>query len=180
MINQRGFNNSQEINFWISFYFFQKLDHSLFEDLEIFSPDSVRVNFEVLKLLHLCMDCHKICFKWYSKGVFMILRRVIFEYNFCSYIQKNQTCSRSFPRFVASGGLHLFGLGYWFLVHNLVNSAQDLLSCNIYTWHLQMLSISTIGWLCFFFSLQKIDLIETTLNGLFNNYLTNVCLNCRG
>ena len=29
-----------------------------------FRPDSIRVNLEVLKLLHLCMDCHEVCFKW--------------------------------------------------------------------------------------------------------------------
>ena len=32
----------------------------MFVDLEKFSPDSIRVNFEVLKLFHLCMDCHQI------------------------------------------------------------------------------------------------------------------------
>ena len=73
-----------------------------------FSPDSIRVNFEVLKLLHLCMDCHEVCFKWWSKGVFMILRRWIFEFYFCSYAWMSLTYSRSFPRGVASGGLHLF------------------------------------------------------------------------
>ena len=34
----KGFDNYQEINFWISFYFFQELDHSLFVDLEKFQP----------------------------------------------------------------------------------------------------------------------------------------------
>ena len=28
-----------------------------------FSPDSIGVNFEVLKLLRLCMDCPEVCFK---------------------------------------------------------------------------------------------------------------------
>ena len=34
MIKQKGFNDSQEINFWI--LFFQKLDRSVFVDLKIF------------------------------------------------------------------------------------------------------------------------------------------------
>ena len=38
MIKQRGFNDSQEINFQILFYFFQKLDLSVFVDLEKFQP----------------------------------------------------------------------------------------------------------------------------------------------
>ena len=36
MINQKVFIDSQGINFWISFYFFQKLDLSVFVDLEKF------------------------------------------------------------------------------------------------------------------------------------------------
>ena len=36
MINQKVFIDSQEINFQISFYFFQKLDLSAFVDLEKF------------------------------------------------------------------------------------------------------------------------------------------------
>ena len=35
---QNGLNDSQEINFWISFYFFQKLDISTFVDLEKIQP----------------------------------------------------------------------------------------------------------------------------------------------
>ena len=39
MINQKGFHDSQEINFWILFYFIQKLDLSVFVDLaEKFQP----------------------------------------------------------------------------------------------------------------------------------------------
>ena len=38
MMKQKGFHDSQEINFWISFYFFQKLDLSVFVDLEKFQP----------------------------------------------------------------------------------------------------------------------------------------------
>ena len=38
MIKQKGFNDSQGINFWIAFYFFQKLDISVFVDLEKFQP----------------------------------------------------------------------------------------------------------------------------------------------
>ena len=34
MMKQRGLNDSQEINFGISFYFFQKLDLSVFVDLD--------------------------------------------------------------------------------------------------------------------------------------------------
>ena len=65
MTMQKGFNDSQEINFWISFYFFQKLDLSTFVDLEKIQPDSIKVNFEVLKFLYLCLDCHEFfCFKW--------------------------------------------------------------------------------------------------------------------
>ena len=63
MIKQKGFHDSQGINFLISFYFFQKLDRSVFVDLENFSPDTLGVKLEVLQLLHLCMDCHEVCFK---------------------------------------------------------------------------------------------------------------------
>ena len=42
-----------------------------------------------------------------SKDVFMIIRRWIFEFYFCSYAWMSLTCSRSFPCGVASGGLHL-------------------------------------------------------------------------
>ena len=56
MIKQKNFNDSQEINFLISFYFFQELYLSVFVDLKKkFSPessDSIGVNFEVLKFLH--------------------------------------------------------------------------------------------------------------------------------
>ena len=44
--------------------FFQNLDLSVFVDLENFSPGSIRLKVEVLKLLHLCMDCYEDCFKW--------------------------------------------------------------------------------------------------------------------
>ena len=37
----------------------------------------------------------------------MIIKRWIFEFYFCSYAWMNLTCSRSFPRGVVSGGLHL-------------------------------------------------------------------------
>ena len=47
----------------IYIFFLEKSDFSALVDLEKnFSPDSIRVNFEVLKL-HLCMDCHEVCFK---------------------------------------------------------------------------------------------------------------------
>ena len=55
MINQKVFIDSKGINFRILFYFFQKLDLSVFVDLERFSPDTLGVNFEVLNL-HLYMD----------------------------------------------------------------------------------------------------------------------------
>ena len=63
-------------------FFFQKLDLGMFVDLNLkfilffpeigsqvclwtwrkkFSPDTLRVNLEVIKLLHLCMDCHEVC-----------------------------------------------------------------------------------------------------------------------
>ena len=54
MINQKVFIDSQGINFQISFYFFQKLDLSVFVE-KSFSPDTLGVNFEVINL-HLCMD----------------------------------------------------------------------------------------------------------------------------
>ena len=53
-------------NILISFYFFQILDLGVFVDLKEkknFSPDTLGVKFEVLKLLHLCMDCHEVCLK---------------------------------------------------------------------------------------------------------------------
>ena len=52
MIKQKGFHDSQGMNFWISFHFLQKLDLSVFVG---FSPDTLGVNFEVLNL-HLYMD----------------------------------------------------------------------------------------------------------------------------
>ena len=55
MIKHKSFIDSQVINFCISFYFIQKLDLSVFVDLEKFQPDTLVVNFEVLDL-HLCMD----------------------------------------------------------------------------------------------------------------------------
>ena len=38
MIKQKGLHDSQGINFWISIYFFQKLDLSALVDLEKFQP----------------------------------------------------------------------------------------------------------------------------------------------
>ena len=38
MIKKKGFNDSHGINFWISFYFFQKFDLSVFVDLEKIQP----------------------------------------------------------------------------------------------------------------------------------------------
>ena len=38
MVKQRGFHDSQEINFWFSFFFLQKLDLGVFVDLEKFQP----------------------------------------------------------------------------------------------------------------------------------------------
>ena len=58
MMEQKGFHDFQGIHFWILFYFFQKFDLRVFVDLENSSPDTLLVNLEVLKLLHLCMDCH--------------------------------------------------------------------------------------------------------------------------
>ena len=46
-------NNNQEV--------FLEL---LVADKKKFSADTLGVNLEVLKLLHLCMDCYKVCFKW--------------------------------------------------------------------------------------------------------------------
>ena len=61
-IKQKGFNDCQGIN--SQFNFFQKLDLSVFVNLEKnFSPDTLGVNFEVLKL-HLCMYYCEVCFKW--------------------------------------------------------------------------------------------------------------------
>ena len=65
MIKESGFNDSQGIKFlnFISF-FFQKLDLNAFVYLKKkFSPDTSGVSLEVVKLLHLCMDCHEVCFK---------------------------------------------------------------------------------------------------------------------
>ena len=45
-------------------FFLEKSVFSALVDLEkIFSPDTLGVNLEVLKLLHLCMACHEVCFK---------------------------------------------------------------------------------------------------------------------
>ena len=85
MIKQKVFNDSQEINVWISFYFFQKLDLSMFVDLEKIQPwvpDTLGVNFEVLNLLYLCLDCHEFCFKWWSKRILMVFMGKIFEFHF--------------------------------------------------------------------------------------------------
>ena len=38
MIKQNGFNDSQDINFQILFYFVQKLELNVFVDLEKFQP----------------------------------------------------------------------------------------------------------------------------------------------
>ena len=108
MIKQRSFDDSQGIKFFILFFFY----FILFSEIGFwcvcglgknFSPDILGVNLEVLKLLHLFMDCHEVCFKWWSKRVFMILRRLIFEFHFSSYAWMSLTCSRSFPRGVACG-----------------------------------------------------------------------------
>ena len=88
MIKQRGFNDSQEINFCISFYFFQKLDLSVFVDLE---------NFFIYAwiVMKFSLNDKAKVFSWYSGDCF------------CSYVWMSSTCSRSFPRGIASGGLHL-------------------------------------------------------------------------
>ena len=45
--------------------FFPEIGSSALLDLKKnFSPDSLRVNFEVLKLFHLCMDYQQVGFKW--------------------------------------------------------------------------------------------------------------------
>ena len=93
-------------------FFWKNLISVRFWTQKNFSSDSIRVNFEVLKLLLLCMDYHEVCFKWKSKEVFMIPRRWIFEFHFCSYAWMSLRCSRSFPRGVARGGLHLFKLSF--------------------------------------------------------------------
>ena len=80
MIKQKGFNDSHGIVFWISFYFFQKFDISAFVDLG--------VNLEVLKLLHLCMVCHEVCFQWWNKWILMISRKLIFECHFILFFHK--------------------------------------------------------------------------------------------
>ena len=50
--------------FIFNIIFFQKLDLSVFVDLEKnFSPDTLEVNFEVLKL-YLSMYYCEVCFKW--------------------------------------------------------------------------------------------------------------------
>ena len=67
MINQKVFIDSQGINFRILFYFFQKLDLSVFVDLERFSPDTLGVNFEVLNL-HLYMDYCDFALGYEAKG----------------------------------------------------------------------------------------------------------------
>ena len=38
MIKQKGFHDSQGMNFWILFYFFQKLEFSVLVDLEKIQP----------------------------------------------------------------------------------------------------------------------------------------------
>ena len=48
------------------FFYYEKkttTEFSAIVDLDIISTDSIRLNFEFLKLLRLCMDLHKICFK---------------------------------------------------------------------------------------------------------------------
>ena len=67
MIKQKGFNDSQEINFF-KFNFIQKLDLNAFVNLEKFQPDTLGVNFEVLKLFHLCMDGHELALSDKAKG----------------------------------------------------------------------------------------------------------------
>ena len=63
-MKQRGFHDRQGISFWNFILFFHKLDLSVFVDLEKnFSPGTIILNFEVLKVLHLCKDCHEVCFK---------------------------------------------------------------------------------------------------------------------
>ena len=59
----KGFSGLPGDKFLNFILFFQKLDLSVFVDLENFRPGSIRLNVEVLKLLHLCMDCHEDCFK---------------------------------------------------------------------------------------------------------------------
>ena len=66
MMKQKGFHDSHAGDKFLNFIlFFPEFYLSVFVDLENFSPetDNIRVNFEVLKLLHLCMDLHEVCFK---------------------------------------------------------------------------------------------------------------------
>ena len=66
MIKQMGFNDSQEINFLNFILFIPEIGSERVRELEKISaliPDTLGVNFEVLKLLHLCMDYHEIGFK---------------------------------------------------------------------------------------------------------------------
>ena len=44
-------------------FFFHKLDLSVFVDVKKFSPDTLGLNLEVLKLLHIFMGCHEVGFK---------------------------------------------------------------------------------------------------------------------
>ena len=63
MIKQRGFHDSQGINFLISFYFFQKLDLSVFVYLEKFQPWYIRSFFfeDLLKEVESSLQTNKDC-----------------------------------------------------------------------------------------------------------------------
>ena len=45
------------------FFLMKKSDLVRLWTLKNFSLDTLGVNFEVLKLLHLCIDCYEVCFK---------------------------------------------------------------------------------------------------------------------
>ena len=57
------FPGDKFINFSLFLFHFFEIESSLFVDLEKFQPDTLIVNFKVLKL-HLCMYYCEICFKW--------------------------------------------------------------------------------------------------------------------
>ena len=82
------FNRSHGINFWISFYFFQKFDLSVFVNFEKFYPRygvTFGVNFEILNL-HLCMDYCEFALVDEAKGFSWLTGEKIL--NFILFFQK--------------------------------------------------------------------------------------------
>ena len=102
---------AQGINFWISFYFLQKLDLSVFADLEKFQPWYLRSELGSHETYSF-MDGLSWLMKFAlneNKWVFMILMRSTCVFQFCSKAWMS-FCSRKFLSGVARGGLHLFAM----------------------------------------------------------------------